>query len=120
MNGRTKLIAGGVVAGGLMLTAAGLVISAGIARADVDGGVYGGGSMGDHDAYSFWNQLDDIGMRGTVTSAQHIADTVCSQRAAGVSEGKLVSLASADGTFDSVVARLAVHGAEFHFCPTYY
>jgi hypothetical protein len=33
MNGRTKLIAGGVVAGGLMLTAAGLVMGAGIAHA---------------------------------------------------------------------------------------
>jgi hypothetical protein len=34
MNGKTKLIVGGVVAGGLMLGAAGLVLGAGIAKAD--------------------------------------------------------------------------------------
>lgn len=119
MNGPKKLIVGGVVAGGLMLTAAGLVVGAGVARADVDGGVYGGGSMGDRDAYSFWNQLDGIGMTGTVADAQHLAATVCTNLVAGVSEGRLVSLA-VGGTIDSGVARLAVHGAEFHFCPTYY
>jgi hypothetical protein len=119
MNGRTKLIAGGVAAGGFMLIGGALVVGAGIARADVDGYAYGGGSMGDRDAYSYWNQTDGLGVSATVADAQHFAGTVCDQRAAGVSEGKLVSWA-ADGGFDTVVARLVVHGAEFHFCPTYY
>jgi hypothetical protein len=118
MNGRTKLIAGGVVAGGLMLTGGLLVVGAGIARADVDGGVYGGGSMGDHDAYSFWNQLDEYG-DVTVATAQDLATTTCRSLAAGQSEGRLVNLMVGIG-IDSDVARLAVHGAEFHFCPTYY
>lgn len=116
--GRRRLIVGGVVAAGLMLTAAGLVVAAGIARADVDGAAYGGGTMGDHDAASFWNELDQIGIVGTVTAARDLAGTVCELREAGTSEGQLVSMTADD--FSASVARLAVHGAEFHFCSTYY
>jgi hypothetical protein len=116
--GRRRLIVGGVVAAGLMLTAAGLVVAAGIARADVDGAVYGGGSMGDRDAYSFWNQLDEYS-HVTVATAQDVATTTCRMRADGQSEGRVVNAMAAVG-IDSDVARLAVHGAEFHFCPTYY
>jgi hypothetical protein len=52
-----KVIIGGLVAGRLMLGAAGLVIAAGIAKAD--------GSRGDHNAYAHAAELRADGMSGT-------------------------------------------------------
>jgi hypothetical protein len=87
---------------------------------DVDTtGVYGGGYMGDHDAYAYMKQIDDLGAPYSVSGARDFGMTVCNTRASGASEDQLVSIGVSSG-ISSGAAQLAVHGAEYHFCPTYY
>jgi len=121
VNGTKKLVVGGVIAGGLMIGGAALVLGAGIAHSEPGSSIYGGGSMGDHDAYSVWNQISAYSDASDVTvdTARQFAMTTCQSFAAGLSEGRIVA-AMVDEGIDADDARFAVHGAAFHFCPAYY
>jgi Protein of unknown function (DUF3761) len=111
MNMRTKrLRIGGVVAGGLMLGAAGLVIAAGVAKAD--------GSRGDHNAYAYAAELRTDGMSGTADSAENLAAQVCLARTNGHTEQEAISYAETM-PMPTKMAVDVVMGAEWHFCPAY-
>jgi hypothetical protein len=111
MNMRTKrLMIGGVVAGGLMLGAAGLVIAAGVANA--------GGSRGDHNAHAYAAELRADGMSGTADSAENLAAQVCLARTNGHTEQEAISYAETM-PMPTKMAVDVVMGAEWHFCPQY-
>lgn len=111
------------IIGGLAAFAAGLGIAvAAPAQAmpsDPGSSPYGGGYIGDRDAYSYWNELDELGTGFSVSQAKDFGVTMCQALSNGMSEGQLVSIGVQDGLPGGAV-RLAVHGAEYHFCPTYY
>jgi hypothetical protein len=104
---------------------AGLIMGAAIllnaSPAEADNAIYGG-YMGDQDSYAYWNYLDSL-FGGdtdlTVSTAKDFGLTMCKALQAGASEGKLVSFAIESHLPRSAV-RLAIHGAEFHYCPEYY
>jgi hypothetical protein len=107
MDARSKLIAGGVIAGGAMLLAAGLVVGAGVAKADA----------GDMDAYTY---AVEIGGSSSVSSARALALEVCARRAEGYSEsGLIVYLELPPKPVTAHEATMVVVEAEWHFCPHY-
>jgi len=75
--------------------------------------------MGDHDAYAYWNMLDEVGWKVSVPKAKDYADTYCAALSTGMSEGLIVSGSEEDGLSTDKV-RLTLHGAEYHFCPAYF
>jgi hypothetical protein len=101
---------------------AGLAMGAAIlfnaSPAEADNAIYGG-YMGDRDSYAYWNYLDSFAGGLDVSTAQQVGVTVCEALRAGASEGRLVSIGVKSGLSTPVI-RLAIHGAEFHFCPEYY
>jgi hypothetical protein len=110
-----KTIIGGLLPGGVMLGAAGLVVGAGLANADSYG------YKGDHDANAYELELMADGAIPTNGSVADLAQKVCKERAAGYSEKELMDRlenpsATHYGTKWSVDT---VMGAEFHFCPEY-
>jgi hypothetical protein len=118
MNGRNKLIVGGVVAGGSMLLAAGLVIGAGIAKADTQWGSIGdsSGEMYAHDLAAV-----DEGMIGLVSDRQaawQAADrgiAICRSRHGKTQEAMIANMVTHG--WQPHHAEVAVIRAEFHFCP---
>jgi hypothetical protein len=114
-----NLIVGGLAVVGAALAIASAVPAHATTSSDPGSGPYGGGYEGDHDAYAYWNQLDQYGSGVTVTIAQNFATRVCEALSNGVSEGQIVNIAE-NSNIPGSVARLAVHGAEYHFCPTYF
>jgi hypothetical protein len=81
--------------------------------------IYGGGHKGDQDVYAYWNQLDQYGTGITTAIAEKYAGAVCDGLEHGMSEGQLVNI-SEQSNIPGSVSRLADHGAEFHFCPSYF
>ena len=83
---------------------------------------FGGGTLGDPDAYALWSQLVTIGAPAneSIEDAQNFANRICGQRDSGSSEGALVYDAYTNYQIPVVVASLAIQGAEFHFCPWNY
>jgi hypothetical protein len=110
MNDKQKLIAGGVIAGGLMLGAAALVIGAGFAHAD---GHDTEGTINDQNGAAFALELAHDGVIGSDVQATNLAMQVCRERAGGIPERSIQFGYSADTTID------LVDGAEYHFCPAY-
>jgi hypothetical protein len=80
---------------------------------------YGGGYMGDQDGYNYWNMLNELGAPFGVAEATDFGRTVCNDMRKGMSEGQAVNIGASTG-LDTRIVRLAVHGAEFHFCPDYF
>jgi hypothetical protein len=106
---RNRLVLGGLVAGGAMLTAAGLVIGAGIARADITG-----------DAL-FDAAMIHFAVPGSATHLRADAHQVCSELAAGYSFTSAgMSLYAQEQPRFSVTdsAHLAV-AAVYAYCPSY-
>lgn len=112
-NINTKLIALGVGVIVLILALAGLVLGAGLAKAD---------TRGDMNAYAYLSEINSSGMSGSVFSARNLASTVCEKRAEGITESEAISYMEAPpppiATHHQEVAM--VLGAEWHFCPSYY
>jgi hypothetical protein len=106
-----KTIIGGLSAGGLMLGAAGLVLGAGLARANTYG------DINDHDADAYALTLDADGWLGTPSQARGMAIAVCSNRMKGASERALTDQLAK--TYSTNLAVDMVDDAEFHFCPAY-
>jgi hypothetical protein len=116
MNSRKKLIAGGVVAGSLMLGAAGLVVGAGLAKADV-GPFRTYGYEGDHNPTSLVLEMGHVGWTMTTEQARETAYGMCGERINGTSERTLIRGLERNHTIE--VSITAVSGAEYHFCPAY-
>jgi hypothetical protein len=110
VGGRCRVILGGLAASGLMLGATGLVIAAGVAKAD--------GSRSDHSAYAYAAELRADGMSGTADSAENLAAQVCLARTNGHTEQEAISYAETM-PMPSKMATDVVMGAEWHFCPQY-
>jgi hypothetical protein len=114
-----KIIVGGLAAGAVALG----IAAAAPANADIgfDPGssMYGGGSMGDHDKYAYWNMMDQYGKNLTPETAEYFATQACRALNAGASEGQVVHIAEQSG-MPGYIARLAVRGAEYHYCPSYF
>ena len=113
MNSRTKLIVGGVIAGGTMLLAAGLVVGAGIAKSEP----VSHGSVGDHSGVAYALELQSVGVGGS-PDATDMGTVVCQRRADGTSEHDLIRQLQEPG-YSFEMAMTAVLGGEFHFCPQY-
>jgi hypothetical protein len=78
------------------------------------------GPMGDHSAEAYWVDMTSIGVGGTVAQAGKLANTICTGLAGGMSEGEEIA-AMVNGVSSQVTqATLAVHAAEWHFCPSRY
>ena len=88
MDGRRRLVAGGVVAGGGMLLAAGLVLGAGVAKADTTAGEYVRLIREDPDGASLWAFSDQWLLREGVGS--------CSMLRQGYSHAYVMSGIRAD------------------------
>ena len=110
-KGKKRLIVGGVVAGGGMLVAAGLILGAGLAKADVYG------HEGDHDAFSFVAEMHGDGVYVTLQDAVTYASTVCSDSEMGYTRDQMITGTAA--SHGSTFAIDVVMGAAFHFCPQY-
>jgi hypothetical protein len=114
-----KMITATLVAGALING----LFGAGIAHADVNydnDGTYGGGYMGDHDGYAYGKQLRHLGAPGWgANDAQDFAGVMCHDLTLGVTKEQLIDLGASTG-ISRARAELALHGAEFHFCPDYY
>jgi hypothetical protein len=85
-----------------------------------NGSVYGGGYMGDHDAYALWSMTDELGAQETVATIGAKGRSICAELASGLSEGAIVNDALTNYGVPTRLSRLIVHGAEYHFCPEYY
>jgi hypothetical protein len=81
------LTMGGVVAGGLMLGAAGLVVGAGVAKADV---AFPRGYEGDHSGYSFALELNYHGANQTAFQAASLGNEVCTDHLLGWTRNQLL------------------------------
>lgn len=116
MYTRTKRLGiGGVVAGGLMLGAAALVIGAGLAKAD---GFAAYGDRGDHDPTALAEEMQAAGWpTETAAQADATAINVCALRIDGTSERTLVRIWEARQV-DPHLAMATIVGAEWHFCPS--
>lgn len=116
-----KLVVGGIVAGGLMLGAAGLVIGAGLAHADTYG------ARGDHSGYALARELEADGWIATSEQTRDMAITVCEQRAAGNSTDTVIdhwetnfAHKGVPTSHDQIVLAVDITlGGEWHFCPEY-
>lgn len=117
MNTATKrLVIGGAVAGGSMLLAAGLVIGAGIAKADTNLPTYG--TQGDQNPYLLVAELRAVGWdTATPAGVESEAWHVCALRASGTSRRALIDLY--ETKYSSSVSIQMEMGAEWHFCPAY-
>jgi hypothetical protein len=114
MNMRTnRLGIGGVVAGGLILGAAGLVIGAGLASADTYG------SKGDHNEHAYAMELRADGMAGTDIQAEGAALMVCEKRGQGFSEEAIKTQLETLHGMSVSMAGDVVEGGEWHFCPQF-
>jgi hypothetical protein len=122
MDSTRKLIAGGVLAAGLMVGAAALVVGAGVAHAAPVGehGPFSGPS-GDQSGDAYWVDLQGhTDMTGSMAEATKLGRWICTSLRSGQSEGQLISsLASGDGTTVNGFT-FVVHAAEWHFCPEKY
>jgi hypothetical protein len=110
MKDRKKLIIG-VVAGGLTVGAAALVIGAGIAKADVYG------SEGDQSLTAYVSELYPDGVYLSVPQARDIAMKVCWDRQMGFPRQRMID--DGEQEYSVKFAVDSVMGAEFHFCPAY-
>jgi hypothetical protein len=115
----TLAVISGYLAAVMLIAAAALVLAP---SAHASSNAFGGGTLGDHDAYALWSQLVTIGAPAneSIEDAQNFANRICGQRDSGSSEGALVYDAYTNYQIPVVVASLAIQGAEFHFCPWNY
>ncbi|MGZ4511625.1 MAG: hypothetical protein ACXVX4_09830, partial [Mycobacterium sp.] len=84
-----RTIIGGLVAGGLMVGAAGPVIGAGLAKADPEFQIYG--HRGDMNGYALAAEINAAGWTGENAAGAHsLAMQICGQRLAGWHEMALI------------------------------
>jgi hypothetical protein len=117
-----RLVIGGVVAAGAMLVMAGVVIGAGMAKADPafdrDSTAPWSGPMGDHSDGAY--RLDIAReAHGSVDDAHQLATTICTALHTE-SEGQLIAAMSDGNQYLVGGVTMVVHGAEWHFCPQWY
>jgi hypothetical protein len=72
--------------------------------------------MGDHDKYAYWNMMDQYGKNLTPETAEYFATRACRSSNLGGSEDQVVHIGEQSG-LPGYIARLAVKGAEYHYCP---
>lgn len=113
MHLRTKRLGiGGVVAGGLMLGAAALVIGAGLARADSTKG-----HEGDMSVPALIAEEAPYGANLTPEVAMRVALNICGGHAMGYTRDQMIATTLRTSTTEYAVT--AVMAAEYHFCPQY-
>ncbi|MGA7055689.1 MAG: hypothetical protein WBZ37_31385 [Mycobacterium sp.] len=115
-----KTIIGGLSAGALVLGAAGQVVGAGIAKADVYGctdDLQICGNDDDHDGSAFARELWHHAVYLTPGQATELGNRVCFQRAAGVSEREVLD--NMETTYSTDLSVDIVLGGERHFCFVY-
>jgi hypothetical protein len=120
-----KLIMFGVGVITLILALAGLVLGAGLAKADPAGNgnlYYPSGSKGDQSVLAYYNDVTAVGITFTngYASANHDGALVCSRLANGGNEAALINELVVNNSETRNQAKVAVWSAEWHFCPTYY
>lgn len=110
-----KMLIGAAVAAASLTT-----VSLGIANADVDSTPYGGGSMGDSNNYAFRNMLVSLN-EGDITpaAAGEVGVNVCTVLNLGKGE-EFAMYGLTQSGFPEDVAELAMHGAEYHYCPDHF
>ena len=110
VGARCRVVIGGLVTGGLMLGVAGLVIGAGVARADV----YGTRAT-TTPTRSRQSSPQTAGLARTQSRATAI--DVCFKHAQGWSRDQQID--QLEQAFSSKLAIDFVMGSEFHFCPAF-
>jgi hypothetical protein len=78
------------------------------------------GSKGDQSVTEYMQELRDVGGRPTYYEADQVAAGVCSSLGAGQSDDSLLNQIVAETQIARNQAKVAVWGAEWHFCPSYY
>ena len=113
-----KLIVGGAavaaLAGGIALSSQANATS----YYDTDG-TYGGGYMGDYDGSAYANMFSVVGVSYSASDAENFGQTMCQAMRMGHSESEIAASA-AQFNIQADDARYVLHGAEYHFCPSYY
>jgi hypothetical protein len=111
----TRILAALAVAGALLAGATGT------AQAFTDGHPdFGGGHLGDRDPVAFAELFHHFGNPDyTADQAQTWGTGVCHALDSGWTEARVIQV-EVDKGVPINQERLAVHGAEFHFCPNHY
>lgn len=118
-----RLVVGGAVAAGAMLVVAGMVIGAGLAKADPawqpDNTKPWSGPLGDQNIVAFWNDIAREA-HGTVDDARLLADTICSHLRSGTPESHVIAEMAHEDQHNVGNVTYIIHAAEWHFCPEKY
>jgi hypothetical protein len=84
------------------------------------------GPEGDADGYAYFIDISPYLTGGSPADAAALGRQVCGELADGASEGRLIYAGSAGGKVPISDSTFIIHGAEFihgaewHFCPSYY
>jgi hypothetical protein len=127
-NINTKLIVIGVSVITVILALAGLVLGAGLAKADPvnSGGSHlyyqPSGQLGDQSAVLYDSDLEQVGVGGSPTAAGKLGHAICGYLASGVFEDELINTTMDTPGYNVTrnQAKATVLSAEWHFCPSYY
>jgi hypothetical protein len=122
-HGKTRTVIDGVkvgfaAAGIIGAMTAAVLAAEPVAHANTNGAF--SGPEGDADGYAYLIDISPYLTGGSPADAAALGRQVCGQLADGVSEGRLIYAGSSNGKVSISDSRYIVHGAEWHFCPTYY
>jgi hypothetical protein len=74
------------------------------------------GGEGDNSNTAFWQDIQRVGITGTVTQAGLLGPMICAAMANGESEAKAISIGMTNDGIDYTDAAYVVHSAQFHYC----
>jgi hypothetical protein len=75
--------------------------------------------MGDYDGSAYANMFSVVGVSYSASDAENFGQTMCQAMRMGHSESEIAASA-AQFNIQADDARYVLHGAEYHFCPSYY
>jgi hypothetical protein len=77
------------------------------------------GPAGDQDASAFWVDTSSF-LKGNVSQAASLGQTICSALESGESEGKVIANIANGNQANVSDDEFVVHAAEWHYCPDHY
>jgi len=105
----------------LLLGAAAAAFSIAVApQAHADQTFYPSGSKGDGSFSGYWYDLNYYGVHADLPTASALGTVICTKMRDGMSESSAISLAAGANGVTLGEAKVAVWGAEWHFCPERY
>jgi hypothetical protein len=78
------------------------------------------GTRGDHSTELYLQEMLAVGLNGSYVDAFSMAARTCTNLQGGTSEDELISTDISFAGATRAQAEAQVHGAEWHFCPSYY